>query len=120
MNNVNVSFKGETKLGSLSLDGQFLIDGYNKPLGLDVSGRSMGLLVFAKSLLPTKQLTKLKILMNVQVIMLELNLPKEKWEWYQHTNFPLKAKLTFLTGYLKLLTYIVLHKRSKFYLDTLI
>ena len=40
-------------------------DGYNKPLRLDVSGRSLGLLVFTKSHLPTRQLTNLKIQMDI-------------------------------------------------------
>ena len=44
----------------------FFIEGYNKPLRLDISGRSGGLLVFTKS-------------MDIQIIIFELNLRKEKW-----------------------------------------
>ena len=64
MNNVDILLIGETKLDCSFPDAQFFIEGYNNPLRLDVSGRSGGLLVFAKSHLPTRQLTKLKIPMD--------------------------------------------------------
>ena len=70
---------GETKLDSSFPDAQFFIEGYNKPLRLDVSGRSGRLSVFTKSHLPTRQLTKLKIPMDIQIIIIELHLRKEKW-----------------------------------------
>ena len=55
---------GETKLNSSFPDEQFLIKGNNKPLRLDVSRRSGAIIVFTKSDLPTRQLTKLKIPME--------------------------------------------------------
>ena len=64
---------GETKLYSSFPNLQFFIEGCNKPLRLDVSGRSRGLLVFTKSHLPTRQLTKLKFPMDIQIIIFELN-----------------------------------------------
>ena len=70
---------GEAKPDFSFPEAQFFIEGYNKPLRLDVSGRSGGLLVFTKSYLPTRQLTKLKIPMDIQIIIFELNLRKEKW-----------------------------------------
>ena len=45
----------------------------------DASGRSGGHLAFVKSHLLTRQLTKLKILINIHIIIFELNLLKEKW-----------------------------------------
>ena len=60
MNNVDILFIGEAKLDSSFPDAQFFIEGYNKPLRLDVSGRSGALLVFTKSHLPTRQLKKNK------------------------------------------------------------
>ena len=60
MNNVDISLIGETKLDSSFPDAQFFIEGNNKLLRLDVSGRSGGLLVFTKSHLPTRQLRKTK------------------------------------------------------------
>ena len=44
MNNVDILLIGETKLDSSFPDAQFFIEGYNKPLRLDVSGRRRGLL----------------------------------------------------------------------------
>ena len=40
MNNVDILLTSETKLHSSFRDAQFFIEGYNKPLRLDVSGRS--------------------------------------------------------------------------------
>ena len=78
MNNVDILLIGETKLDSSFPDAQFFIEGYNKPFRLDITGRSGGLLVFTKSHLPTRQLTKLKLPMDMQFITFELNLRKEK------------------------------------------
>ena len=100
---------GETKLDSSFPDAQFFIEVYNKPLRLDVSGRSGGLLAFTKPHLPIRQLTKLKIPMHIQIIIFELNLRKEIWLVIS----VYKPSVTFLTGYLKLLTFIVLRVRSK-------
>ena len=78
INNVDILLIGETKIDSSFPDAQLFIEGHNKPLRLDVSGRSGGLLVFTKSHPPTRQLTKLKIPMDIQIIIFELNLRKEK------------------------------------------
>ena len=93
-------------------DKQFFIEGYNKPLQLDASGRSEGLLVFTKSHLQTRQLTKIKIPMNIHIIIFELNLRKEKWLVVSVYKL-LAQDATYLTGYLKLLTFIVLRMRNK-------
>ena len=50
MNNVKILLIGETKLYSSFPDAQFFNEGYNKPLQLDVSGRSEGNLVFTKTI----------------------------------------------------------------------
>ena len=76
MNNVDTLLIGETKQDSSFLDAQFFIEGYNKPPRLDVSGRSGRILVFTKS---TRELTKIKIPMDIQIIFFELTLRKEKW-----------------------------------------
>ena len=71
---------GETKKDSSFPDAQFFAEGYNKrPLRLDVSRRSGAILVFTKSHLPTRQLTKLKIQIDIQIIIFDLNLRREKW-----------------------------------------
>ena len=61
MNNVDILLISETKLHLSFLDAEVFFEDHNKPLQLDVSGRNGGLLVFTKSHLPTRQLTKLKI-----------------------------------------------------------
>ena len=76
MNNVDILLIGDTKQDSSFLDAQFFIEGYNKLLQLDVSGRSGRILVFTKS---TRELTKTKIPMDIQIIFFELTLRKEKW-----------------------------------------
>ena len=53
-------------------DAQFFVEGYNKSLQLDVSRKSEGLVVFNKSHLPTRQLTKIKIPMDIKIIIFEL------------------------------------------------
>ena len=79
MNNVKILLIGETKLHSSFPDAQFFNEGCNKPLQLDVSGRSEGNLVFTKTYLPTKKLTKLNTSLDIQIIIFQLNLQKEKW-----------------------------------------
>ena len=52
--------------------------------------------------------------MDKQIIIFELNLRREQWLVDQLINLLLKMQLTFLTGYLELLTFIVLRMGSKF------
>ena len=54
MNNVDVLLIDESKLDSSFQIQSFFIKGYNKPIPLDVSGMSKGLLAFTKSHLPTR------------------------------------------------------------------
>ena len=67
MNILDILLIGETKRDSSFPDAQFCIEGYNKLLRLDVSGRSGGLLVFTRSHCPTRQLRKLKIPKDIQI-----------------------------------------------------
>ena len=46
---------------------------------IDRWDKTSGLLVFTKSHLPTRRLPKIKIPMDKQIIIFELNLPKEQW-----------------------------------------
>ena len=96
MNNVKILLIGETKLHSSFPDAQFFIEGYNKPLQLDVSGRSEGNLVFTKTYLPTKKLTTLNTSMDIQIIIFELNLQKEKWLMVSVYKPPAKDPRYFL------------------------
>ena len=69
----------ETKLDFSLPDAQVIMGGHNKPFQLPVSARSEGLLFFRKPHLPIRQLTKLKIPMDMKIIIFELNLRKQKW-----------------------------------------
>ena len=69
----------ETKLDPLFSNSQFLIPVFHKPLTMDVSSRRGGLLVYIKSSMPSKMLTKFKLPNNIQIILFELNLMKDKW-----------------------------------------
>ena len=78
--NVDILCIAETKLDLLFLNSQFLIPGFHNHLKIDVSSRRGGLLVvYIKSSLPSKMLTKFKLSSNIQIIPFELNLRKGKW-----------------------------------------
>ena len=102
-NNVDILLIGETRLDSSFPDTQFLIEGCNKPLRLDAPGRSRGLLDFTKSHLPTRQLTKRKIPMDIQILIFELNLRKEKWLVVSACKPPIQ----YATYFLKWLSEII-------------
>ena len=53
--------------------------GFHKPPRVDVSSRKGRLLVYIKSSLRSKMLTKFKLPNNIQIIPFELNLGKDKW-----------------------------------------
>ena len=63
-NNVYTLSIAEIKLDSLFLNAQFLLLDFHKPLRLDINHRSGGLLVYTKASLPSKILTKFKLLIN--------------------------------------------------------
>ena len=76
--NVDILRIARTKLDPSFLNSQFLIPGFYKPLRMDVSSRRGVLLVYIKSSLSSKMLTKFKLFDNIQIISLELNLRKDK------------------------------------------
>ena len=77
--NVNIPIVVETKIVQSFPMAQFLIEGFPKPLKLDVSDRSGGLLVYLRSHIPSHQLIKFKASSTIQAILFEINLRKEKW-----------------------------------------
>ena len=77
--NVDILCIAEAKLDPLFPKWQFLIPGFHKPLRMDDSSRKRGFLVYIKSSLPSKMLTKFKLSDNIQIIPFELNPRKEKW-----------------------------------------
>ena len=65
--NVNILCIAETKLDPSFPNLQCSISGFHKPLTMDVSSRRGRLLVYIKSSMPSKILTKFKLSNNIQI-----------------------------------------------------
>ena len=78
LNYVDIFIATETKINESFPTAQFAIDGFHKPLRLDATDKSGGLLVYVRSYLPLRQLTKHEISSDNQALVLEINLTKEK------------------------------------------
>ena len=61
---------------------QFAIDGFHKPLRLDATDKSGSLLVYVRSYLPLRQLTKHGISSDIRTLVFEINLREEKWFFF--------------------------------------
>ena len=79
VNYVDIFIAAETKINESFPTAQFAIDGFHKPLRLDATDKSGGLLVYVRSYLPLRQLTKHEISSDMQALVFEINLRKEKW-----------------------------------------
>ena len=79
VNYVDIFIAAETKINESFPTAQFAIDGFHKPLRLDATDKSGGLLVYVRSYLPLRQLTKHEISSDIQALVFEINLRKEKW-----------------------------------------
>ena len=80
--NVDIVSIAETKTDASFPSAQFVLDGYHLPYRMDVTERKGGILVYVKSLIPSRRLTlwNLRNLCDsIQAIPLEINLRKEKW-----------------------------------------
>ena len=77
--NVNVLAIVETKIDSSFTSNKLLATGYKKPLRLDLTSRSGGLLVYVKSDILIRQLSNHTLDDGMEIIALELNLRKRKW-----------------------------------------
>ena len=77
--NVDILCITETKIDEYFPTAQFLLPGYHKPYRLDISDKQGGLLVYIKANLPSRLLSNHISPKNIQVILFELNLRKEKW-----------------------------------------
>ena len=95
--NVGIACIVETKLDPSFPNSQFLIPGFRKPLRMDVSSRRGELLVYTKSFLPSKTLTKFKPSNNIQIIPFELNLRKDKWLIVSFSKPPLQNNQYFVS-----------------------
>ena len=79
VNYVDIFIAAETKINESFATAQFAIDGFHKPLTLDVTDKSGCLLVDLRSYLRFRQSTKHKISSDIQAVAFERNLIKEKW-----------------------------------------
>ena len=79
VNYVDIFIAAETKINESLLTAQFAIDGFHKPLRVDATDKSGCLLVYVRSYLPLRQLTKHEISSDIQALVFEINLRKEKW-----------------------------------------
>ena len=74
--NVDLPFLSETKLDDTFPNGQFKIEGYEKPIRLDRDRYGGGILFFIRDDLPC---IELKSLNNIEGIFIELRIRNSKW-----------------------------------------
>ena len=79
INHVDIFVLAETKIDKSFTTTQFIIEGFYKPLRLDISDKSGGLLVYARSHLQSPQLTKFETPSDIQAFPFEVNMRTEKW-----------------------------------------
>ena len=77
--NMNIPCIPGIKLDQSFPSAQFLTNDYRKPYRLDVSLRSGGLFVHVTSYLLLQQLSRFKILSNIQIICFEISWRMGKW-----------------------------------------
>ena len=80
-NYVDILIAAETKINESFPTAQFAIDGFHKPLRLDATDKSGGLLVYVRSYLPLRRLSKHEIPSDIQALVFEINLRKKKWSF---------------------------------------
>ena len=95
--NADIICIAETKLDHSFPNSQFLIPGFHKLLRVDVNSQRGELLVYIKSPLPSKMLTKFKLPNNIQVIPFVLNLRKDKWLFVSTYKSPLQNNQHFVS-----------------------
>ena len=63
-------------MAELKLD---TLGGYHTPYRLDINNKSGGILVYVKSLIPSRCLSYKELCISIQLITFDVNLRKEKW-----------------------------------------
>ena len=91
-NNIDVLAISETKLDESFTTSRFILPGYKKPLRLDCTDSSGGLLVYARSDTLIQQLTSYIFPKGIEVIPFEINLRKNKWCIFMIMMNPTKFK----------------------------
>ena len=75
---VDILLLSETKLDDSLPTGQFSINGYSKPYGLDRSSNGGGILLYVRDDILSRLLTDYKIKDNLELFFVEVNIRK-KW-----------------------------------------
>ena len=96
VNYVDIFIVAETKINKSFPTAQCAIDEFHIPLRLDATDKSGGLLVYVRSYLPLHKLTKHEISSDIQALVFEINLRKEKWFFLSIYNPPLQNCQYFL------------------------
>ena len=78
-NLLDILIIGETKVDDTFPKGQFLIEGFKQPYRLNVTENCVGLLVYVKDGIISKELNKNNTSKEIHVIPIELNVRKQKW-----------------------------------------
>ena len=79
-NSLDILCIGETKLADSYQDSQFYLPGYTIPYRLDGKNEhSGGIMVYINENIPSKQLKRITISSDFEVIPIEINLRKSKW-----------------------------------------
>ena len=94
--NVNVLYVSETKIDSSFPDSQFMINGFKIPYRLDFTSRSGGLLLYVSEDIPSRQLDRITIPFDIQLIPIELNFRNRKWLYIGIYRPPLLSLNYFL------------------------
>lgn len=95
----------ESKLDSSFSEAQFRVQGFKQPFRLDVSDKSGGLLLYAREELSVRKLQCPHLHKDIQCIIVELNLRKQKWLLISVYRNPKQQIRFFLEEISKLIDY---------------
>ena len=104
-NNVDILCIAETKLDNSFPEAQFILNGYKKTYRLDISASSGGLLTYVNTMIPSRQLISFVIPSDIQCIVIELNLRRQKWLLLAIYRNPSQNLKYFLDNITSLLDY---------------
>ena len=76
--NLDILVVAETKLDSTFPEEQFRIEGYKKPYRFDRNGHGGGVMIYVREDIPSNPLIKHKLVDNVEALVVEINLRKNK------------------------------------------
>ena len=95
----------ETKIDASFPSAQLVFEGYHWPYRLDISCQGGGILVYVKSLIPSRCLSCENLCNSIQDVHLEINLRKEKWLVISIYRPPLQNLEYFLNKLTKMIDF---------------